>query len=268
MDYDIYTTEMSKSVWDKAFFMDKIPGAKCVIDFGCADGAMIRYLSPLFPDIMFVGYDISKELLDRARKTPPFNANIIYFEDGPLAGVAALTRYVLNSFKPEEICINFSSVLHEVFSSTGGDTVIKYLITRLHPKFITIRDMYCDDPVSFTAGGSEVVPMLDMIVRNYGTRMTDKFDEYSNKHGALKDWRDFTQLLMKVQWIDNGWEDELKEDYFSWTLDKLYPVIGAYSPCFEARYQLPYLSEKWKKEYGWYNPDIHTHAQFILRRDD
>lgn len=268
MDYDIYTTEMSKSVWDKAFFMDKIPGVKCVIDFGCADGAMIRYLSPLFPDIMFVGYDISNELLNRARKTPPFNANIIYFEDGPLAGVAALTRYVLNSFKPEEICINFSSVLHEVFSSTGGDTVIKYLVTRLHPKFITIRDMYCDDPVNFIDGGSEVVPILDMMVHNYGARMADKFNEYSKKHGALTDWRDFTQFLMKVQWVDNGWADEMKEDYFSWTLDKLYPVIGAYSPCFEARYQLPYLSEKWKKEYGWYNPDIHTHAQFILRRDN
>ena len=26
MDLDIYTTEMSKSIWDKAFFMDKIIG--------------------------------------------------------------------------------------------------------------------------------------------------------------------------------------------------------------------------------------------------
>ena len=56
--FGIYTFEMSKSVWDKAFFMDKIPGVKCVIDFGCADGAMIRYLAPLFPDIYFIGYDI------------------------------------------------------------------------------------------------------------------------------------------------------------------------------------------------------------------
>ena len=260
MDLDIYTTEMSKSVWDKAFFMDKIPGVKCIIDFGCADGAMIRYLSPLFPNIMFVGYDISKELIDRARKTPPFNANIIYFEDGSLAGVAALIRYVLNSFKPEEICINFSSVLHEVFSSTGGDTVIKYLITRLHPKFITIRDMYCDDPISFTSI-EQMKEIWDKLPDHYP-------QEFVKKFGTVLNWRDLTHLLMKLQWIDNGWADEMKEDYFSWTLDKLYPIIGAYSPCFEARYQLPYLSEKWKNEYGWYNPDIHTHAQFILRRDD
>lgn len=260
MDYDIYTTEMSKSVWDKAFFMDKIPGVKCVIDFGCADGAMIRYLSPLFPDIMFVGYDVSSELIDRARKTPPFNTNLIYFEDSPLAGVAALTHYVIQSFKPEEICINFSSVLHEVFSSTGGETIIKYLITRLHPKFITIRDMYCDEPISFT-DTEQMIEMWDKLPDHYP-------QEFVKKFGTVLNWRDLTHLLMKLQWVDNGWEDEMKENYFSWTLDKLYPIIGAYSPCFEARYQLPYLSEKWENEYGWYNPDIHTHAQFILRRDN
>ena len=75
MNLDIYTTEMSKSVWDKAFFMDKIPGAKCIIDFGCADGAMVRFLAPLFPDIMFVGYDINEELIGRARAATPFYAN-------------------------------------------------------------------------------------------------------------------------------------------------------------------------------------------------
>ena len=59
MNFDIYTEEMSKSVWDKAFFMDKIIGAKLVIDFGCADGAMIRMLAPLFPNTTFYGYDIN-----------------------------------------------------------------------------------------------------------------------------------------------------------------------------------------------------------------
>ena len=265
MDLDIYTSEMSKSIWDKAFFMDKIPGVKYVVDFGCADGAMIHYLAPLFPDIKFIGYDISDELIERARAKTPLYTNVIFFNN-PEIIVEYLNLPPIS--KPEEICINFSSVLHEVFSSTGGIETIQYLISTLKPRYITIRDMYCDDPVNFTTGGFEIVSMLDIMVRNYGTRMEDKFKEYSNKHGALKDWRDFTQLLMKVQWVDNGWEDEMKEDYFSWTLDKLYPIIGEYSPCFEARYQLPYLSEKWKMEYGWYNPDIHTHAQFILRRND
>ena len=71
-------------------------------------------------------------------------------------------------------------------------------------------------------------------------------------------------------WINNGWEDEMKENYFSWRLEDILKLTGYnYSPIFECRYQLPYLGEKWRKEYnGWYNPDIHTPAQFILRRDD
>lgn len=260
MDLDIYTTEMSKSVWDKAFFMDKIPGVKCVIDFGCADGAMIRYLSPLFPDIMFVGYDISSELINRARKTPPFNANLIYFEDGAFDGISALIKYVCDRFNSREICINFSSVLHEVYSSTGGINVIKYLINALEPKFITIRDMYCDEHLPFTTPTYDEVwgPLPAMTTR-----------EFEKTFGPLTDWRDMTHLLMKLQWVDNGWNEEMEEDYYSWTIEKFLDDIGGgYIPGFECRYQLPYLSEKWKNEYNWYNPDIHTHAQFILRRDD
>lgn len=264
MDLDIYTTEMSKSVWDKAFFMDKIPGVKCVIDFGCADGAMIRYLSPLFPDIMFVGYDISKELINRARKTAPFYANNIYFEDAPFAGVAALTRYVTDRFSSDEICINFSSVLHEVYSSTGGIEVIRELIDSLKPRYITIRDMYCDEELPYNKDYCNIVDQLrdNKEIISYVTDFVHTF-------GFLKNWKDLTHLLMKLQWIDNGWEDELKENYYSWNIDKFIDDIGGeYIPSFECRYQLPYLAEKWKREYGWYNPDIHTHAQFILRRDD
>ena len=108
MDLDIYTTEMSKSVWDKAFFMDKIPGVKCVIDFGCADGAMIRYLAPLFPDITFVGYDISRELIARARATGPYYANLIYFVGNIWDGTHNVYDYVSTKFKPEEICLNLT----------------------------------------------------------------------------------------------------------------------------------------------------------------
>ena len=64
MDLDIYTESMAKSNWDKAFFMDKIGDTKCIVDFGCADGAMIRMLAPLFPSITFIGYDSNKELIE------------------------------------------------------------------------------------------------------------------------------------------------------------------------------------------------------------
>ena len=261
MDLDIYTNEMAKSVWDKAFFMDKIPGVKCVVDFGCADGAMIRYLSNLFPDTMFVGFDISSELIDRARKTPPFNANLIYF-DGSFweTGDDDLIEYVNHRYNPEEICINFSSVLHEVFSSTGGIDVIHKFVRKMRPKYITIRDMYCDEHLPFTSEQFwQIWDPLDSWCCN----------EFTDKYGRPNDWRDLTHLLMKIQWKDNGWKEELEENYYSWDIyDFISRLDHDYIIAFDCRYQLPYLSEKWKKEYGWYNPDVHTHAQFILRRCD
>ena len=262
MNLDIYTTEMSKSIWDKAFFMDKIPGVKCIIDFGCADGAMIRYLAPLFPDIMFIGYDINEELILKARTTSPYPANAIYF-----INIEDLEKYVWdNNYVEENLCINFSSVLHEVFSSTGGLDVIQTIIGKVEPRYITIRDMYCDDPVEFGTGKAavDVLTIIDKVKSKLKYA-----EEFKDKFGVLSNWRDMTHLLMKLQWVDNGWEDEMKENYFSWKLEDVLKLTGnKYSPCFECRYQLPYLSEKWRQEYNWYNPDIHTHAQFILRRDE
>ena len=81
MNFDIYTEEMSKSVWDKSFFMDKIIGAKLVIDFGCADGAMIRMLAPLFPNTTFYGYDINDNLIVEAwrKLESPADKNTFFF---------------------------------------------------------------------------------------------------------------------------------------------------------------------------------------------
>ena len=260
MNLDIYTEEMAKSIWDKAFFMDKIPGAKCVIDFGCADGAMIRYLAKLFPETTFIGYDISPVLIARARSTPPFLHNIMYFTEAEREGMMG---WIEGKFEPRELCINFSSVLHEVFSSTGGADVIAEMIEDLHPQYITIRDMYCDEP--FPIVGDQI----DKIFKPIWDKLPDKYClEFLHKFGVIMTWKDLTHLLMKLQWINNGWEDEMKENYYSWNIEQFLDLVKDYIPAFEARYQLPYLSEKWKQLYNWYNPDIHTHAQFILRRNE
>lgn len=261
MDLNIYTTEMSKSVWDKAFFMDKIPGAKCIIDFGCADGAMIRFLAPLFPDITFIGYDRNEELLNRAMRTAPYFSNVTFFHNtDDIINFISLTL----KFKSSEICINFSCVLHEVYSSTGGWSIIYDLITTLNPKYITIRDMYCDEPTPVTIG-----QIKDTFNPLWEQLPADKCAQFINKFGVITTWKKMTHLLMKLQWVDNGWEDEMKENYYSWNVYDFVKGIGNnYNIAFECRYQLPYLTEKWKGEYNWYNPDIHTHAQFILRRDD
>ena len=260
MDLDIYTTEMSKSVWDKAFFMDKIPGAKCVIDFGCADGAMIRFLAGLFPNIEFFGYDMNNELLRRARVMTPEYYAVSYWHSSE---IEPMIRQIKCSYKSEEICLNFSSVLHEVFSSSPeGKEAIRTIIDKLHPRYITIRDMFFED---YRNGLLNSV-IRDMMLKDVNA---DDYAKFVDKFGNVKTWKDLIHFLMKYQWHNNGYEQELEENYFSWTFNDLINLITvddiSYKAIYENEYMLPYYWEQWKKFIG---PHMHTHAQFILRRDD
>ena len=261
MNLDIYTSEMSKSVWDKAFFMDKIPGAKCVIDFGCADGAMIHFLAPLFPDITFVGYDISTELIDRARKTAPYKANTVFFDGHQIMGYRYLIQFIKDKkFKPEEICINFSSVLHEVFSSTtDGQRVIKRMVDELAPRYITIRDMY------FHGENSILSYYYVREVLNGFSVDDEKIEEFEDEFGSICSKKNLHHFLMKYQWKDNGWDDEMAENYFSWNITDFMKLADSYTIAFNAFYMLPYYREQWF-EHELYPLDADTHAQFILRR--
>lgn len=257
MNLDIYTTEMSKSIWDKAFFMDKIPGAKCVVDFGCADGVMIRMLAPLFPDIRFYGYDKDDNMIKLAKEKNSAS-NVYFYESWELGW---LSRAVSSAFSEDEICVNFSSVLHEVFSF-DDEIYVKELIKELHPKYITIRDMYWHydgDPYISNVG---VIHILSRLKPGY-------YPSFVKKYGYIHDWKRMTHFLMKYQWKDNGWEEELEENYYSWQIGQFMKLVdNNYDTIFENHYQLPHLIEKWFKSPGIFMPEAHTHAQFILRRKD
>lgn len=260
MNLDTYTSEMAKSVWDKAFFMDKIPGAKCVIDFGCADGAMIRFLAPLFPDIVFVGYDISDELITRARKTPPYYANAVFFDGSERYGYEHVIHFIQEKFEPDEVCINFSSVLHEVFSTTKeGKHIIKRLLDAIHPKYITIRDMYFE-------GENRVLAYYYIKEVMNAFKVKEGFIEsFEDEHSSICSVKFLHHFLLKYQWHENGWEEENAEDYFSWTLRDFKGIADAYTCIYENHYMLPYYREQWHKV-NLFPVEANTHAQFILKR--
>lgn len=269
MNLNIYTEEMAKSVWDKAFFMDKVPGTKCIVDFGCADGAMIRFLAPLFPSIQFFGYDSNAELIEMGREKNEYE-NVSFWHKYEFY---KMIEQIKAQYTKDEITINFSSVLHEVFSETEPDSikVVKRIVEELCPKFITIRDMYWDAGVGANVLRIEepnIVAKVD----------PDLLKQYEEKYGHLYTGaKEITHFLMKYMWAKNDWEKELEENYYSWHIIQLLDVVDdtsynvynkrrCYDVIFKNHYQLPYLTERWQKEYGFYNIAAGTHAQFILRR--
>lgn len=259
MNLSKYTEEMRKSMWDKSFFMDKIIGAKCVIDFGCADASMICMLSEIFPSIDFFGYDNNPELVKMARNnldTAPANCCVIY-DDKELS---YLIGRIKRNYKPEEICINFSSVLHEVFScSPSGKAAIKTLISELNPKYITIRDMYYHE--------SKTDNLMYVNESYTDETMLKYMKDFEAIYGPITNMKNYLHFLMKYQWKDNDWQAELNENYFSWTLDNLKTLFGPeYAIIFRNHYQLPYLTELWSDMF--FNPNLQTHVQLIFRRTE
>ena len=46
---------MKKSLLDKLFFLDKID-SEIIVDFGCANGELIKFMYNLFPNYIYIGY--------------------------------------------------------------------------------------------------------------------------------------------------------------------------------------------------------------------
>lgn len=270
MDLVKYTEEMSKSIWDKAFFMDKIGNAKLVVDFGCADGALIRELGKLFPNTTFYGYDIDDELIDMAhQRNDTYSENVSFFHWSSLKLMLSL---ILSQYSPDEICVNFSCVLHEVYSqaNTYGEKCfddLKLIIDTLQPKYITIRDMY------FFNYDHRAATVPESLLAAITSKVdSEKLEDFCASYGPICKWRSLTHFLMKYQWKDNDWDKEMAEDYYAWNLGNFVARVESvvaqrsYDVIFENHYQLPYLLNKWEDEYGMFNPDACTHIQAILRR--
>jgi trans-aconitate methyltransferase len=108
-DLTAYTDRMSKGLIDKLFFVDKIdPGA--VVDYGSADGLLLKQLGLWYPDASFVGFDTDGEMNCNAKKRCSEDA--FYFTD-EWSDVEVMVR----RWKGEgrKVALNLSSIIHEVY---------------------------------------------------------------------------------------------------------------------------------------------------------
>ena len=60
-----YNARMAKSLLDKSFFLDKIE-CDIIVDFGCANGELLEFISEFSGDKILVGYDIDADMVNLA----------------------------------------------------------------------------------------------------------------------------------------------------------------------------------------------------------
>lgn len=256
-NYAVYTDRMRRSMWDKAFFMDKVPGTELIIDFGCADGSLIRFLHELFPGMRYIGFDADPAMIRAAKRKRSENTWFFSDEEAMLAQIRAL------AIDPMRIAINFSSVLHEIFHYDCDRTSITRLIAKVNPRYLVVRDMmyHASDPDA--AAPPDAVAHLQRVLP---ARQLESFEA---EWGSISLRRNLVHLLLKYKYTEN-WERECAENYFSYTMDDLQALLDPsrkYAPILHYRYILPWFRYDAQNNLG-IDPgnEFTTHFALILSR--
>lgn len=240
-----YVQKMEKSLLDKMFFMDKIfDPVDNILDFGCANGVLIRALSYLFPEYRYIGYDISEDMIDLAKNTV---ADAKFFSDW-------------NEIKaePNKTLLNISSTLHEVYHYGTEDSINEFWDRVFNSgfKYIAIRDMMLSDRIKLMSDEADVAKAKSLF--------PEKLKEYENIWGPVNIRFNLIHYLLKYRY-DKNWDREVRENYLPVTVEALLEKIPAnYEIVYKEHYTLPFIKQQIKTDSGIILNDF-THFKLLIK---
>jgi len=248
-DYAIYNAGMKKSLLDKIFFMDKVD-SDLFIDYGCADGSLIKFLRALFPEYEYYGYDISEEMISIAKKNNPeicdnFSTN---------------WEFIKNKIQQKKSTIILSSIIHEVYSY-GTIIDVEEFWSRIFKEnfnFIVLRDMMPSKTIDRIAD-------INDISKIYKKANHKNLFDFENTWGSIENNKSMTHFLLKYRYTEN-WDREVRENYIPITReDFLSSIVDSYEITFHEHFTLPYLKTIVKKDFDIDLKD-NTHLKLVLRK--
>lgn len=249
-DFKKYTMRMQKSVLDKMFFIDKVfdPFSN-IVDFGCANGELIKAIQALFGEYRYVGYDINAEMLSAARKNVP---SAEFYSDW-------------NEVKEDftDSLLNISSTIHEVYSYSLQEEIEMFWqrVFESGFKYVAIRDMMLSDTEQMDADAEQ----YNLVVKN--EKYADKLKDYETVWGKISTQHDLVHYLLKYKYTEN-WEREVRENYVPITVEQLLEIIpDSYEVTYLDHFTLPYIAWQLKNDFG-IELTTPTHIKLILRRKD
>lgn len=270
-DYGIYTNGMRKSMADKTWFLDKIDGATSIVDYGCADGALLEYIRDAMPGVFkLTGIDIDKEMLNLADDR--LNEDFCY------SPVLLTQPEFFKDFCGEDVydaCLNCGSVIHEVYSYGTPESIEKFwdFVFNSGFKYIAIRDMAMSK-IDISASFAVEEDAFSKIIQ-YNEQHQDaksRFLEYldqirQNDGDRLIIWRDLVHYLLKYRYVAN-WDREMRENYLPLLTEEiLLKIPSNYRVKYYEHYTLPYLKDQVLTDFG-IDLNTKTHYKLLLERID
>lgn len=264
---EIYNIRMDKSIEDKLWFLGQpeIKDVDVFVDFGCANGNMLRHMYYQDPSKVYIGYDNNTEMLSIAKEyCKNTGIKFIYnFEN--------IREYINREYPGKKVCLILSSVLHEVYSYTpagaGIDEFWKNIKEDLNPDYIVIRDMTWGFNHEKYSYRQEQAKYLDCCYKISRLANQDQIKDFEKVIGRklISDPRDVTHFLLKYKYVEN-WDREVQENYLSYeVMDVVYKLRDKYKLTYNKFYCLPYLHEQFMKDF-----DIdfvgNTHYNFLFKK--
>ena len=268
-DYGIYTDGMRKSMSDKTWFIDKIDGADCIVDYGCADGALLQYIRDSMPGVFdLIGIDVDVEMLHLAANllNDGSNSPILLTQPKPFKDVCGESTY--NS------CLNCGSVIHEVYSYGSSKSIDKFWDFAFNSgfKYISIRDMAMSKieiSNSYTVIDDALRKISNYNKHHPGSQK--RFNEFIHYIGEDRiepdTWRSIVHYLLKYRYITN-WDREMRENYLPlFTEEIILKIPNSYRVKYYEHYTLQYLKDRVMDDFG-IDLNTKTHYKLLLERID
>ena len=248
-NYDMYLEGMKKSIRDKLFFEGLVSNVDTFVDFGCADGEMLRYINKDFPEWKLFGIDMDEKMLESA------SLNCDKAEYVCSKNIPYLPINVNKSI------INLSSVIHEIYAySSKQDIKIFWEELFQHEfEYISIRDLMIS---SSAYRKSDINDMLLVSSKADKKQLSD----FTSIYGDLGKQNNLLHFLMKYRYLEN-WDREVEENYFPITVEEMLSFVPTdkYRIVYFNHYILPFNRDKIMEDYNFEIKD-NTHVKILLQK--
>ena len=252
-DYGVYTDAMRRAMQDKTWFLELID-AKTIVDYGCADGALIQYISQAMPGVFdLVGIDIDETMLRLAQQAVPSGR------------FCTPEQFLTQPAAYDDCCLNCGSVIHEVYSFGNDQSIADFWDFTFQAgfRYVAIRDMAMTVR-DYGQSHEEIAALSEKLSSHPLT--TNTFHQYLAHIGRTPGYKDLIHYLLKYKYLVN-WEREMREDYFPLSVEEVLLKIPTdrYKVSYFQHYTLPFTKGQIKRELG-IDLNVPTHYKLLLER--
>ena len=245
-DLDGYLRRMQNGMDDKLWWIKHID-SRIIVDYGCADGALLQHIRELHPNHNLIGVDINPNMLEIAR------ANV------PDAIFMTVEEFFNCKYDFSNATLILSSVIHEIYSYCNNADDIMDKLLNMDFEHIAIRDMFVKTDTTY-----QTVPIfiIDLLQKKTSKEMLVDFGEC---WGLPVTAKRLIHYLLKYRYTDN-WEREVRENYLPIDIEPFIHMVSKYYKVdYFEHYTFPFLKEQIRKDIG-IELDLPTHAKILLSK--